>query len=154
MSNAARETIEQTFREKFGQLDHIEITLKQEFVPIIDAFLEHFKPLDAIPNKYSTILRFIDRISKGTVKSAIVRGTTSLLAMHITSDTYKATQTAMVSVLKWLETTNEQDSDKIGYIIDEYLRYWSFYYAEDYYFEDASALKQFEPDLEFRKYSK
>ena len=60
----------------------------------------------------------------------------------------------MESVLKWLEKTNEQDPNKIGYIIDEYLRYWSFYYAEDYYFEDVSALKQFEPDLEFRKYAR
>ncbi len=58
----------------------------------------------------------------------------------------------MESVLKWLDSTNEKDPNKIGYIIDEYIRYWIFYYAENYYWKDPSALKQFEPDLEFRKY--
>lgn len=154
MSNISREKVEQNFREKLAQLNHMEITLKQEFIPIIDACLSYFNRRDLIPKPYSTILQLIDDISKGIIKSVIVRGISSLFAMSITFDTYQATQAAMESVLKWLETTNEQDSDKIGYIIDEYLRYWSFYYAEDYYFEDASALKQFEPDLEFRKYAK
>jgi hypothetical protein len=60
----------------------------------------------------------------------------------------------MENVLQWLERTNEQDPGKIGYIIDQYIRYWTFCFSENYYMEDPSALKQFEPDLEFRHYHK
>ncbi|CAF0913509.1 unnamed protein product [Adineta steineri] len=134
MSDTTREDIERMFQQKLAELDHREITMKEEFVPIVDAFLKFC-------NDYTRI-----------IKSAISRGISSVFGVAMTFDTKQATRAAMESVLQWLYRTNEQDPDKIGYIIDQYMRYWLFYHAENYHLEDPSALRQFEPDLEFRNY--
>ncbi|CAF1323621.1 unnamed protein product [Adineta steineri] len=154
MANITRQDVERLLQQKLAELNHMEITLKKEFTSIVDASLEYLIKSDILPNKYSRALQLIDRLSKGTIKSAISRGLGSIIGHAITFDTIRATHAAMEEVLKWLDNTNEQDPDKIGYIIDEYIRFYSVYYGEDSTLEDSSILKQFEPDLAFRKYRK
>jgi hypothetical protein len=154
MSNISREDIERIFQQKFDKLNHMEITGKQEFPAMVDVCLKYFIHAGILPERYSRALQIIDLLSRGVIRSAISTRIGSALALGMVSNTTRATHAAMEDVLKWLDKTNEQDPDKIGYIIDEYIRYWSFYFSEDYHLEDPSALKQFEPDLEFRKYKR
>lgn len=154
MADPSRQDIERIFQEKFAALNHLEITTKETFAPLVDACLQFFIQSKKLPQPYSQIVERIDTISKGAIRSAISRGIASAIGAALTIDTYKATHAAMEDVLKWLDKTNEQDPEKIGYIIDQYIRYWSFYFSEDYHLEDPSALKQFQPDLQFRKYKK
>jgi hypothetical protein len=154
MSNISREDVERIFQQKFAELNQIQITGKQEFGAVVDTCFKYFIDTGKAPKPYSYILQLIDLISEGVIRSALSRGIGTVFGLAITFDTRQATCAAMESVLKWLDITNEQDPDKIGYIIDQYIRYWTFYFAENYHTEDPSALKQFEPDLEFRYYKK
>ena len=154
MPATCREEIERIFRHKFAELNHIEIMGEQEFTALVDACLTYFIHSGIMPKPYSYILRIIDTISEGLIRSEMSTGIESILGGSTTFDIYRATHAAMGDVLKWLDRRNEQDPDKIGYIIDQYLRYWCFYFAEDYHLEDPSALKQFEPDLKFQRYKK
>jgi len=154
MSKFSREDIDRIFQQKFAELNHLEITIKPEFTVIIDTCFKFLIHKGIIPKPYSYVVQFVDLLTKGIVRSAISKGFGSACGLALTFDTYKATQAAMEAVQKWLDQTNEQDADRIGYVIDEYIRYYSFYFAENYHMEDPSALKQFEPDLQFRKYKK
>lgn len=154
MSNITREDIERIFQQKLAELNHMEITAAPEFSAIVDTCLKFFIKSGMVSKQYSDMLKFIDRISKGMIRSAISRGIGAMLSCAMTNNTIQGTSAAMESVLKWLEKTNETDPDKIGYIIDQYIRYWTFYFSEDYHIEDPSALKQFEPDLAFKHYKK
>ena len=152
MSDTTHEDVERIFREKFAELNHFEITAKEEFTPLVDVCAKYL--IGVVPKPYSYICKVIDLISKGVIRSAISRGVAAALGLGIVFDTRLATNAAMESVLHWLERTNEQNPDKIAYIIDQNLRYWSIYYGEDYHFEDSSTLNRFEPDLEFKNYRK
>jgi len=154
MSNLSRQDVERIFQQKLAELNHIQVTTKQEFGAVVDTCFKYFIDKRIAPKRYSYILQLIDLISKGVIRSAISREVGAVFGLAITFDTIRATSAAMENVLQWLERTNEQDPDKIGYIIDQYIRYWTFYFSENYYMEDPSALKQFEPDLEFRHYHK
>ncbi|CAF0901486.1 unnamed protein product [Adineta steineri] len=154
MANISRQDVERLFQQKLAELNHMEITLKEEFTPMIDAVFEFCIYSKYTQTQYSHIIQLIDRLSKGAIRSAISRGLSSIISHALTFDTIRATYAAMETVLKWLDNTNEQDPDKIGYIIDEYIRYYSFFYGENFFSEDASILKQLESDLAFQKYHK
>ncbi|CAF1556089.1 unnamed protein product, partial [Rotaria sordida] len=100
MSNISREDVERLFQQKLAELNHMEITIKEEFTPIVDACLKYFIQCGIVPKPYSRGIQLIDLLSKGTIRSAISRGLSSIIGLAITFDTVRATHAAMEAVLK------------------------------------------------------